>query len=227
MSCQRNCRTQSAGVAIFISPKFSGNIIRYVHDTDGRILSLLVNYNSFKFNIICLYAPNTVSDRRLFFNRLHTFFLSHSDLILGGNFNCIDSDLDRLKIKSDFSADKRCLLALKSDFCLVHIFRKKNLKAISFSWSSKDFSQASRLDRFYISFSLLQSFRGNKCFPCPLSDHDFADLFISPVNVSLHGSGVWKFNCSLLSDDDFVNIITLLITTEKEKIPLFSALGDW
>ena len=195
--------------------------------TDGRILSLLVNYNSFKFNIICLYAPNTVSDRRLFFNRLHTFFLSHGDLILGGDFNCIDSDLDRLKIKSDFSADKRCLLALKSDFCLVHIFRKKNLKAISFTWSSKDFSQASRLDRFYISFSLLQSFRGNKCFPCPLSDHDFADLFISPVNVSLHGSGVWKFNCSLLSDDDFVKIITLLITTEKEKISLFSALGDW
>ena len=109
----------------------------------------------------------------------------------------------------------------------MHIFRKKNLKAISFTWSSKDFSQASRLDRFYISFSLLQSFRRNKCFPCPLSDHDFADLFISPVNVSLHGSGVWKFNCSLLSDDDFVKIITLLITTEKEKIPLFSALGDW
>ena len=218
---------KSAGVAILISPKFSGNIIRYVHDTDGRILSLLVNYNSFKFNIICLYAPNTVSDRRLFFNRLHTFFLSHGDLILGGDFNCIDSDLDRLKIKSDFSADKRCLLALKSDFCLVHIFRKKNLKAISFTWSSKDFSQASRLDRFYISFSLLQSFCGNKCFPCPLSDHDFADLFISPVNVSLHGSGVWKFNCSLLSDDDFVYTITLLITTEKEKIPLFSALGDW
>ena len=91
----------------------------------------------------------------------------------------------------------------------MHIFRKKNLKAISFTWSSKDFSQASRLDRFYISFSVLQSFRGNKCFPCPLSDHDFADLFISSVNVSLHGSGVWKFNCSLLSDDDFVNDVRL------------------
>ena len=109
----------------------------------------------------------------------------------------------------------------------MHIFRKKNLKAISFTWSSKDFSQASRLDRFYISFSLLQSFRENKCFPCPLSDHDFADLFISPVNVSLHGSGVWKFNCSLLSDDDFISTMTSLITAEKEKVPLFTSLGAW
>ena len=53
-----------------------------------------------------------MSDCKSFFNRLHTFFLSPRDLILGGDFNCIDSDLDRLHIKSDFSADKRCLLAL-------------------------------------------------------------------------------------------------------------------
>ena len=136
-------------VVIFVSPKFSGKIIRCVHDTDGRILSLLVDFNSFKFNIVCLYAPNTVTDRKLFFNRLYTFFLSPGDLILGGDFNCIDSELDRLHIKSAFSTDKRCLSALKSDFCRVDIFRKRNPKAISFTWSDKDFSQASRLDRFF------------------------------------------------------------------------------
>ena len=140
---------KSAGVAIFVSPKFSGKIIRCVHDTDDRILSLLVDFNSFKFNIVCLYAPNTVTDRKLFFNRLYTFFLSPGDLILGGDFNCIDSELDRLHIKSAFSTDKRCLSALKSDFCRVDIFRKRNPKAISFTWSDKDFSQASRLDRFF------------------------------------------------------------------------------
>ena len=75
---------KSAGVAIFVSPKFSGKIIRFVHNTDGRIASLLVDFNSSKFNIVSLYAPNTVSDRKLFFNRLHTFFLSPGDLILGG-----------------------------------------------------------------------------------------------------------------------------------------------
>ena len=91
----------------------------------------------------------------------------------------------------------------------------------------KIFSQASRLDRFFISSSLLQSVRGNKCFPCPLSDHDFVDLFLSPVNVSFHGSGVWKFNCSLLSDDDFISTMTSLITAEKEKLPVFTSLGAW
>ena len=217
---------KSAGVAIFVSPKLSGNIIRYVHDTDCRILSLLVSYNSFNFNVISLYAPNTVSDRKLFFDRRHTFFLSQGALILGGGFNYIDSNLDRLNIKSYFNADKRSLAALKSDFCLVDVFRKLNPKAISFTWSNKDFSQASHLGRFLISSSLLQSVRDNKCFPCPLSDHDFVDFLVAPANTPPHGNGVWKFNRDLLSDKNFVKTMTSLINSEKNDIPLFASLGE-
>ena len=216
---------KSAGVAIFVSPKFSGNIIRYIRDTDGRILSFLLDYNSSNFNIVNLYAPNTVSDHKAFFDCLHTFFLPPGDLILGGDFNSIDSDLDRLniKIKSDVSADKRRLSALKSDFCLVDVFRKRNPKSVSYTWSDKDFSQASRLDRFFISPSLLRSVRGNKCFPCPLSNHDFVDLSIAPENISSHGRGVWKFNCNLLSDDVFIQTMSLLITSKIDKIQSFSS----
>ena len=174
---------KSAGVAIFVSPKFSGKIIRCVHDTDGRILSLLVDFNSFKFNIVCLYAPNTVTDRKLFFNRLYTFFLSPGDLILGGDFNCIDSELDRLHIKSAFSTDKHCLSALKSDFCRVDIFRKRNPKAISFTWSDKDFSQASRLDRFFffLIFSVLFLFLFFLSFTQFVGTNVF--LALSPITI--------------------------------------------
>ena len=98
---------KSGGIAILVSTKFSGKIIHFVQDSVGRILRLLVDRNSFKFNIICVYAPNTVSDRKLFFNCLHTFFLSPGNLILGSDFNCIDSDLDCLHINSDLSADRR------------------------------------------------------------------------------------------------------------------------
>ena len=150
-----------------------------------------------------------MSDHKVFFDRLHTFCLLPTDLILGSDFNCIDSDLVRLNTKSDFSADRRHLSALKSDFCLVDVFRKRNPKSVSYAWSNKDFSQASRLDRFFISSSLLQSVHGNKCFLCPFSDNDFVDLFIAPENISSHGSGVWKFNCNLLSDDVFIQTMSL------------------
>ena len=39
---------KSAGVAVFLSPHFSGTIQRFVFDLDGRVLSLLFQLNSFK-----------------------------------------------------------------------------------------------------------------------------------------------------------------------------------
>ena len=41
-------------------------------------------------NIVNIYAPNLVSDCKSFFSCLH-HFISQSELIIGGDFNCVDS----------------------------------------------------------------------------------------------------------------------------------------
>lgn len=56
----------SAGVAVLFSPHFSGQIIRFVFDSDGRILSLLIKFGSLHLNLVNIYAPNNVSDRKVF-----------------------------------------------------------------------------------------------------------------------------------------------------------------
>ena len=65
---------KSADVAVFLSSSFSGDVQRFVFDSDGRILSLLIQLNSFKLNLINIYAPNGVSDRKTFFEQLHHHF---------------------------------------------------------------------------------------------------------------------------------------------------------
>ena len=70
---------KSAGVAVFLSPNFSGIVQRFVFDSDGRVLSLLFQFNSLKRNVINIYAPNGVSDRKAFFEQLHQHFLSQGD----------------------------------------------------------------------------------------------------------------------------------------------------
>ena len=85
---------RSAGVAVFLSPRFQGSVARFLFDSDGRVLSLLVLLGSVSLNIVNVYAPNTVSDRISFFSNLHRFFLSPSRVI-AGDFNCIDNALDR------------------------------------------------------------------------------------------------------------------------------------
>lgn len=63
-------RGRSAGVGLLVSLKFQGEISRYIFNSDGRILSVLVLVGSIQFNIVNIYAPNTVSDRVTFFDQL-------------------------------------------------------------------------------------------------------------------------------------------------------------
>ena len=217
---------KSAGVALFTSPSFTGRVSRFQHDNDGRIFSALVLFNSLLFNIVNIYAPNTVSERKIFFDHLHDYFFSQGDLIIGGDFNCIDAPLDRLHVRAGFNfPDKNTLHTLMGDFGLVDVWRKRNPRGVAFTWSN--IGQASRIDRFFISKFLLQRVRSNTIFPCTLSDHDFTDLELLSPNVPNNRSGVWKFNATLLSDPDFVLMMSDMIKRQKCRIENFDTLGAW
>ena len=103
---------KSAGVAVLFSPSFSGKIVRFLIDSDGRILSLLIDYHSLCLNIVNLYSPNAALDRKIFLSNLHNFFLSQGLLVIGGDFNCIDNILDKFNCSVVPSADKTSLVTL-------------------------------------------------------------------------------------------------------------------
>ena len=227
-NCFRSFGTgKSASVAVLFSPKFSGNVQRFLFDSDGRILSLLIHSSSFKFNLINIHAPNSVSDCKAFFEQLHNFFLSQGDYVIAGDCNCVDSAIDKFHSDDFHTSDKASLGAFKADFSLVDVFRKLNPCAIFFTWSNSNNSQASRLDRFFISRSLLKEVCSNQVLPCTFSDHDFVSLELVLGNVSNRRSGVWKFNVSLLSDSDFRQLISDLISHQKTQLTFFPTLGDW
>lgn len=110
---------KSAGVSIFTPANIPGKISQFRHDTDCRILSALVLVGSHKINIVNIYAPNALSERRAFFDQLQNLFFSQGDLIIAGDFNCVEHELGKLGSVS--SADKDILSTLKSDFSLVDV----------------------------------------------------------------------------------------------------------
>lgn len=79
-------RGRSAGVCLLVPPKFQGKILRYIFDSDGRIPSVLVLIRSMQFNILNIYAPNTIPDRKALFDQLHTYFLSPVPVVAGNFF---------------------------------------------------------------------------------------------------------------------------------------------
>ena len=217
---------KSAGVAILTSPRFSGKISRFIFDSDGRVLSAVVRFGNSNFNVVNIYAPCTVSDRKIFFEHLHDYFLLRGDLIIGGDFNCVDNPIDKFHSNDIHSTDKSSLCSLKSAFLLVDVWRKHNPRAVLFTWSSGNKTQASRLDRFFISKSLFDKNCLSSALPCTFSDHDFVDLvFVS--RLSRRKGGIWKFNVSLLSDTGFKQLMTNELEKAKLEVNKFASLGDW
>ena len=213
-------------MAVLLPPHFSGSVQRFLFDSDGRILSLLFTFGlSCKLNLINIYAPNLVSEHKTFFEQIHDFFLSKGDYLIAGDFNCVDRAIDKFQSANVLSSDKNCLAALKADFSLVDVYRKLNPHGISFTWSNKNNTQASRLDHFFISQSLFNVVCSNQVLPCTFSDHDFISLELGAF--STRRCGIWKFNTKLLKDSDFRQSISSLILDQKSKISRFDTLGDW
>ena len=190
-------------MAVFFSSKFSGSVLRFIFDSDGCILTVLLRIGEIMVNIVNIYAPNLVSDRKSFFSCLHHYFIAQGELIIGGDFNCVDSTSDELNSDNVHSLDKTSFSSLKSNFFLTDVWRKRNPRAISFTWSNSNNTQASRLDRFLISKFLFTKDCLCNISPCVFSDHDFLDLVLDLAGLSSRQSCIWKFNSSLLSDNDY------------------------
>ena len=58
---------RKAGVVMFVFPRFQGKVSRFLFDSDGRIFSALVQVGACQFNLVNIYAPNTVAGRKTFF----------------------------------------------------------------------------------------------------------------------------------------------------------------
>ena len=196
--------------------------MRFLIDSNGRILSLLIDFNNLLLNLVNVYAPYSAHDRKSFFLNLHDYFLSNGLLLIGGDSNCIDNISDKLNCSTVPSADKTSLTSLKSDFLLTDDWHKQNPRKVMFTWFNSDCTQASRIDRLFIAKSL-----SCEILPCVLSDHDFIKLDVFLEGAAKRGSGVWRFNNSLLSDPDLKNELSHVIANFKLRISDFRSLREW
>ena len=196
---------KQGGVAILVNSNFSGRISSWCRDSSGRVLSLLIEYNDFRINVVNIYAPAVLSERKAFFESLHQFFIPAGGIILGGDFNCYESHLD--KFGGNF-VEGKYLTDFRKSFNLTDVWRRRNPQLRVMTWFNSDFTIGSRLDKFFLSRDLLQFVESADITPCCLSDHDFVNLSFVLRAHAPRGPGLWKINNSLLEDESFRLFIT-------------------
>ena len=201
---------RSAGVGIFLSNKTEFKVEKFHTDIDGRFLYVDLLIESIPYRLVSVYAPNDEKDRKEFFNSIQKHLVSSRKVIIGGDFNCIlDTKYDKIGKGSNPNfgwVGSKELSTLCHDYNLTDVFRTLNPYRYATTWhspASKDIH--TRLDRFYVSKSVITDDIAFNFYPVSFSDHDiFSFTFKNPSSAEF-GTGYWKFNDNLLNDREFTD----------------------
>jgi len=134
--------------------------------------------------------------------------------VLGGDFNCVISTSDKsggkpVDITKASTIELKALIKMHN---LLDNWHYKNPDSFGPTWVNPSKKIQCRLDHLFISNQPSNQICESKIIPNIYSDHSAVVLSIS---FSKHkppcGPGFWKFNNSLLSDTEYVELLNFLI----------------
>ncbi|MGL5904155.1 MAG: endonuclease/exonuclease/phosphatase family protein, partial [Cetobacterium sp.] len=220
----------SAGVAVLFSKKFTPVSYEVDEIIKGRILKIRVVVENQVFVFICVYAPTATADRIVFLDSLCVALqkcINDEILIIGGDFNCTEQNIDRNHLEPHMLSRKRLIQLIKTHE-LNDIWRIFNGNCRQYTWThirDKTVSMA-RLDRLYCFSHQINIFRSCCITPVSFSDHCMVQcsLFLSSVKSK---SAYWHFNNALLSDKEFKDIFVYFWKDFRESKSQFTSLQQW
>lgn len=224
--------SKSAGVAILLQ-KFSGQILHNIADEHGHWLILIVTIDHIKIILVNVYGFNNISENK---RLLHELTLHIEDLkvsqstdniIIGGDLNLVNDDfLDRFPSRYMSSHPNIIFNSFCWGLSLTDAWRYHNPTATQFSWFSSNYNSKSRIDNWLISNNLLCYDIDSNISAAPLTDHSVIFLRIKSRHKSFTNK-FWKFNASLLKNDDYCQMIKSLINEIKSSEELKTPVKKW
>ena len=202
--------SNSTGVCICFRYNLEHKIIKVISDAEGRYIIANMEIQGNPYVLVNCYAPNTETGQIKTFqdlaNRLNDLDADpECNYIFGGDWNLIfDTTMDsmggspKLKEKSIFH-----LRSIMSDYELVDIYRLRNPGLRQFTWRCKTPLTMRSLDFFLISNTLQSEVKScEHLFPLS-SDHTPVKIHFLSSTDHKRGAGYWKFNNSLLENNNF------------------------
>jgi len=204
----------SRGVAIHIGKELEYKILTKQCDLDGRYILLLITIQGADFLLINSYAPNNEIEQVAYFKNLFIQISTidyppETHIIWGGDFNnTFELDLESsggnptLKLNAIESIE-----SIKSELDLIDIWRLRNPSEIRYTWRGKSRGKQvlfRRLDYFFISDDLQPIVKKTDIIPAPATDHSAIVLELKSFDEGKRGPSFWKFNNSLLNDNEYV-----------------------
>ena len=195
----------SRGVCNLINLDCEYKVINEHHDIDGRKLLVNIVINDEYYTFVNVYCPNQASFRVQFLKKLTKWInknaLSKQNIIIGGDFNCAETVIDRNNLSTDRSSKHFTGFRLSLD--LVDAWRYRNVHSRNFTYIEPGTrGYKSRIDYLMTSEYLRE--KVNQCLICqlPAPDHKAVILDID-MSHNKRGLGYWKLNTDILDEDAY------------------------
>ena len=211
------------GVAALMSKSIYSKVRNIYSDSDGRIICFDL-CDEVVVSICAIYAPN--EDKPEFFQNIELLMQERSEnKVILGDFNLtMDVNIDRENTFNNNNKSRDKVLDMCNEFCLIDIWRSRNLDQREYSWIKKNCFpiKASRLDFALLSGGLDQYVEMVEYISSIKTDHRgiYVVLQLSPFE---RGLGYWKLNCSLLQNQNYVEFINreieLTLQSSRDKTP--------
>ena len=198
----------SKGVCILIHPSLRSKIDYVFNSNTGRMVLITMEFNSLKLSLCNVYAPNNQSEQLNFLQELNNVLIDKSELttlIVGGDWNCTLTKKDKVGGAVWKPSNYRNLLLTTMEaFDLVDIQRVRYPQLRKYSYVSKALKLKSRIDFFLVAQNLTRFVKKSDIYPSVAPDHQAIYMSLSWRNETPRGPGLWKFNNTLLDDEQYL-----------------------
>lgn len=214
--------SNSRGVGILFNRGTDFKVKKIIKDDEGRflIIQFVCNFNNQEnelsrnnetLTLVNIYAPtgNEPANQSSLLTRVqnHLSELEIQTLIMGGDFN-VQMDIDPPKAGSNSSGKTTArdgylnqIKDILDDYNLVDVWKNKNPMSKKGTFHRNNYS--SRLDYIFAPAFIIPSVQSITIHPEPLSDHCIVSME-AKIRTNSRGPGFWRFDNTLLADDDFV-----------------------
>ncbi|XP_071741400.1 uncharacterized protein [Rutidosis leptorrhynchoides] len=199
--------------AVALSQGFSGGIIS-LWDPNVFVRSDLWCDNNFvivkgkwlreniEVYMVNVYAPQDLSDKIILWNKLSDFMNAHlGDYICMGDWNAVRSMEDRCG--SEFVTNDAIAF---NDFIDSNQLHEVSPDGLQFTWRNKVGSKLSKIDRFFISYNVLNMLDDITGLVLPRGESDHSPIMLFQKNLDF-GPTNFKIYDSWFARSDFVNKI--------------------
>ena len=213
------------GVLIIITENLEFEESNCISDEEGRYLLLSCKIQGETFLIGNIYAPNEKIEHHRFMQKIKEEIRkcnpeNHNYVMMIGDWNFTEETIDRSGGNPLAWNDSISIMSeLKEKLDMVDIWRTRNPETRRYTWRRrKPTIIQSRIDRIYLSDTLQYNIAETDINPGLKSDHSCITVSIKPTGMIAHkGNSFWKFNNSLLKNEDFTTALKMYMKKEIKK----------